>query len=59
MKKTCLNCVRAVPIYNGGNIVRRSCLLNPKLSVNGQMHCEVWVSNDIIEERHCRPEVLE
>ena len=38
MGKSCLNCARKKPIYDG-----TVCGLDPEMRVNGRMHCEEWL----------------
>lgn len=45
-KKSCLNCMRMVPVYDGGKIAGHECMNNPGMRVNGRMHCEEWRSDD-------------
>ena len=46
--KNCMNCMRLVPIFDGGARVGQRCQRNPEMRVNRRMHCDEWRSNDII-----------
>jgi len=45
-KKSCLNCMRMLPVYDGDEISGKECMNNPGMRVNGRMHCEEWRSDD-------------
>lgn len=46
MEKSCLNCMRMIPIYDGMERVGQEYMQNPGMRVNSRMHCEEWRSND-------------
>lgn len=47
MDKSCMNCMRMMPIYDGTEIVGGECMNNAGMRVNRRMFCEEWRSNDI------------
>lgn len=42
MGKSCMNCARRKPFYDGGVMTRQVCGLDPEMQVNARMHCEEW-----------------
>lgn len=44
MGKSCLNCARRKPFYDGTIRTGHVCSLDPEMHVNGRMCCEEWLS---------------
>jgi hypothetical protein len=55
-EKSCMNCMRMIPIYDGAVRMGQKCQNNSEMRVNARMHCDEWCSNDIIERKDLKPE---
>ena len=47
MGKSCMNCMRMVPVYEGTRRDGQKCQLDPDTRVNGRMCCDAWLSSDM------------
>lgn len=43
MGRSCMNCARRRPFYDGEVLRKQVCGLDPEMQVNGRMHCEEWL----------------
>ena len=47
MRKSCMNCMRRMPRYEGTRRDGHCCSLDPTMRVNSRMFCCQWVSDDL------------